>query len=103
MSASPDTAPAREARHLLITGHVQGVGFRWHMVQQATRLGLAGWVRNRRDGSVEAQASGGDEQLAALIAWARNGPTGARVAQVHVERTTDCNELSSGFVQKATE
>jgi len=99
MSASP----AGEARHLRITGNVQGVGYRWNMVQQAARLGLTGWVRNRRDGSVEAEATGGGEQLAALIAWARNGPPGARVGQVHVERIAPCNELGNGFVQRAAE
>ena len=95
--------PEREARHLLITATVQGVGFRWHMVQLANRLGLTGWVRNRRDGSVEAQASGGDEQLAALIAWARNGPPGAQVAQVHVERITQYAAFGESFAQRVTE
>ena len=94
--------PVREARRLLIAGKVQGVGYHWNMLQQATQLGLAGWVRNRRDGSVEAQACGGDEPLAALIAWARKGPPGARVEQVEVERIDDAGEIGTSFVQQAT-
>ena len=94
--------PAREARRIVITGSVQGVGYRWNMVQQAQRLGLTGWVRNRRDGSVEAVACGGDEELAALIAWSRIGPTGAQVKQVHVERPTLHEDLGERFIQLAT-
>lgn len=74
-----------EGRHLVISGRVQGVGFRYTMQAEAQRLGAAGWVRNRRDGSVEAQIHGDAETIAALLLWARNGPPGARVDQVAVE------------------
>lgn len=103
MSAPLNATSGPEVRHLLITGAVQGVGYRWNMVQQARRLELTGWVRNRNDGCVEALACGGDEQLAALIAWSLNGPSGARVQQVHVERVTEHAELGAGFAQRATE
>jgi acylphosphatase len=64
---------------LQITGRVQGVGFRYALQAEAARLGVAGWVRNRRDGSVEALAQGEARAVQALLDWARRGPPGARV------------------------
>jgi acylphosphatase len=61
---------------------VQGVGYRYALQHEAARLGLTGWVRNRRDGSVEAIARGPAELLDALTAWARRGPPAARVTDV---------------------
>lgn len=68
-----------EALHFAISGRVQGVFFRASMVAEAQRLGLTGWVRNRRDGSVEAYACGKPAALDALVAWAEGGPPAARV------------------------
>ena len=76
---------AMEIRHLIITGSVQGVGYRYSMVREAQRLNVTGWVRNRGDGSVEATVAGTAEDVAAMIAWARRGPSGAQVAHVAVE------------------
>jgi len=74
-----------ESRRLIIQGLVQGVAYRYHMCHEAHRLGVCGWVRNRRDGSVEALVSGDAEAVAALIAWARHGPPSAEVTHVAVE------------------
>jgi acylphosphatase len=71
-------------RHLMIRGRVQGVSYRASAQAEAMRLGLRGWVRNRRDGTVEALVTGADANVASFIAWARNGPAGARVEHVEV-------------------
>ena len=79
------------AKHLLISGRVQGVGFRYSMAEEAERLGATGWVRNRRDGTVEAVVDGELGTVEALLAWARRGPPGARVTDVTV------SEIEGGF------
>jgi acylphosphatase len=70
-------------RHVTVRGRVQGVGYR-AFVEHAAR-GLEGWVRNRRDGTVEAVFAGSDEAVAAAIEACRRGPRGARVEAVDVE------------------
>lgn len=70
---------------LVIRGVVQGVGFRYAMTAQARLLGINGWVRNRRDGSVEAMIAGNAAQIAAMLDWSRTGPAGAAVEEVIVE------------------
>jgi len=72
------------AKHLLISGRVQGVGFRYSMAEEAERLGVTGWVRNRRDGTVEAVIDGQDAAVEALLAWARRGPPSAHVSDVTI-------------------
>ena len=77
-----------EIRHLLITGLVQGVGYRYSLSLEAQRLGISGWVRNRSDGSVEAMVAGSAAAVAAIIHWARQGPPNAEVEHVAVELGT---------------
>lgn len=70
------------ARRLVVRGRVQGVGYRYATVGVARDAGLAGWVRNRRDGSVEVFVQGAAAPVAAFVAWCRHGPPHARVAEL---------------------
>ena len=79
------------AKHLKISGRVQDVGFRYAMAEEAERLGVTGWVRNRRDGTVEAVVDGAPDAVAAIISWARRGPPAAQVTDVQF------SEVSGGF------
>ena len=90
----------RTAKRLLITGRVQGVGFRFYLQRKARELGLAGWVRNCRDGSVEAVIQGSAEAVDTMIAWARRGPASAVVAGVQV---TDATGDYAAFETRPTE
>ena len=72
----------RATLRLAIRGRVQGVGFRYAMVNEAESLGVAGWVRNRRDGSVEAVIQGDAAAVESLLRWARRGPPAAVVSGV---------------------
>ena len=78
----PEPAGERVRVHLLVRGRVQGVAFRYYMVDQCRQLGVAGWVRNLADGSVEAEIEGDPKAVESAVAWARQGPPAARVAEV---------------------
>lgn len=82
-----------ERLELLISGRVQGVGFRWHAQEVALRLGLCGWVRNRADGSVQLVAEGERAALEELAVWAQQGP-----ARAHVETCEQVWSASAGAV-----
>ena len=72
------------ARHVVIHGRVQGVGFRMFVEDTAERLGLAGWVRNRRDGTVEAVFAGAEALVTEAIEACRRGPRSAHVTKIDV-------------------
>ena len=79
-----------------IAGRVQGVSFRIWTKRQAERLGLRGWVRNERDGSVSALISGPDEAVASMLDALWQGPRGADVRSV-VPETVDAADAPDGF------
>lgn len=88
-------------RHLRIEGRVQGVYYRASMVDAARRLGIAGWVCNRADGSVEALVQGAPQAVQALVDWAHRGPERAQVQAVHMTAVADAPR-HTGFEQHAT-
>jgi len=87
---------AKARAHLIITGMVQGVMFRYSTQDEAERLGLTGWVRNRRDGTVEAVAEGEKKKAEQLVEWCHHGPPHARVTRVDVDWAEPTHEFE-GF------
>jgi acylphosphatase len=80
---------SRAIIQVVITGRVQGIGYRAWVEYQAVASGLEGWVRNRRDGSVEALFAGNAKVVAEMVALCRHGPPGARVAAVTNESASE--------------
>ena len=88
------------ALHLRIVGRVQGVGFRETTRQQALRIGITGWVRNRSDGTVEAVIAGDEATVSSMLDWCRTGPPSARVE--HLQQSVTSGNFN-GFVILPTE
>lgn len=93
------SGPARVSKLLRIHGRVQGVYFRESMCQKAIELGITGWVRNRRDGTVEAMVQGTAEAVGHMLEWARNGPEMASVTSLEVAEGSGSH---SGFERRST-
>ena len=87
-----------KAVRAVVTGRVQGVGFRWSARRAAERIGVAGWVRNEAGGVVEAHIEGPDERVDAMLAWLARGPDGADVHDVDVQEAKV--EAIEGFAIK---
>lgn len=85
-------------KHVFVTGRVQGVGYRASMIVEARRLNVTGWVRNLRDGRVEAMVHGWPSDVAQILNWARRGPMGAHVTGMEVNESSGSFE---GFEQRA--
>jgi acylphosphatase len=86
------------SERLLVNGRVQGVWYRGWTVEQARALGLDGWVRNRRDGSVEILADGPAEAIAELVRRCHEGPAAARVERIEAEEADEA--VPDGFDQR---
>ena len=91
---------AERTRRLRIHGRVQGVFYRAWTVEAARQLGLKGWVRNRRDGTVEALVRGPEARIEELVAQCRQGPAAASVERIEVEDSG--GEVPEGFEQRPT-
>ena len=82
-------------KRLVIRGIVQGVGYRMSAHREGSRLGLKGWVRNRRDTSVEAIVEGDDATIERFVAWCKKGPPSSRVDSVDVEDDPSTESFAS--------
>jgi len=94
------TPPPERSAHILISGRVQGVGFRAWMRDKARGLGLKGWVRNTRDGRVEAVLCGPQTDVEVMLQACRTGPKWARVD--HIEHRPDLGTVDNDFSVRAT-
>jgi acylphosphatase len=89
--------------HLRIAGRVQGVGYRYSLRAAAQANGISGWVRNRRDGTVEAVVQGSPEAIERILAWAKRGPPAARVTEVNAQPAQgEFDQAYSGFGELPT-
>lgn len=84
-------------KHIVVNGLVQGVGFRYFTVTQARRLGVRGWVRNCRDGSVELEAQGSSDAVQALVEQLAIGPQWSEVSHVAVHDMPIIDETARAF------
>jgi acylphosphatase len=87
-------------RRLIVHGRVQGVGFRWAIARAAESRGVAGWVANRADGTVEAVLEGEPEAVDSVVRLSEQGPRGASVQQVEVAEEEPEPEALRGFVTR---
>lgn len=86
--------------HVIVRGAVQGVGYRYTMRMIAREAGASGWVRNRRDGTVEAEVEGTDAQVDEVLAWMADGPPGSQVDSATVTDAAPTGE--HGFEVRPT-
>lgn len=88
--------------HVRVHGVVQGVGFRWFTRDAAVEHGVTGWVRNRVDGTVEAELHGAPATVQAVLAAMRTGPPHARVDELRIEPRADAEHPPLGFDLRPT-
>lgn len=86
--------------HVVVSGEVQGVGYRYTMRMVAGDAGVSGWVRNRHDGTVEAEVQGRPDQLDAVLSWMAEGPPGSHVTDATVTEMPTASD--EGFEVRST-
>lgn len=101
MSATHKSETSPLARRFVVRGRVQGVGFRWFVEREAHMLGIAGWVRNNPDSTVEVLAQGTRDQLVGLRSKLREGPRAARVDAVDESEAEAVSGLTSFRIEGA--
>src|SRR6266850_4026339 len=101
MAVMTSSQPTTQARRFLVRGRVHGVGFRWFVEREAHTLGIAGWVRNRADGTVEVLAMGTRDQLSGLRTRLREGPRAARVDDVEESEAEPVKGLNAFRIEGA--
>src|SRR6266850_2253654 len=101
MAVMTSSEKTTQARRFLVRGRVQGVGFRWFVEREAHTLGIAGWVRNRADGTVEVLAMGTHDQLSGLRSRLREGPRAARVDDVEEAEAEPVKGLNAFRIEGA--
>lgn len=98
-----DATPATSA-HVVVTGKVQGVGYRWFVRRHAEALGLSGWARNRREGSVELEVCGPRPAIERLLEELREGPPASDVRELRVNwMPLPTHGAPAGFAIRPTE
>lgn len=88
--------------HVVVSGNVQGVGYRYTARLQADRLGVTGWIRNRRDGTVEAEVEGSLAAVDDMLAWMAEGPPGSTVSDARVTDVTVAQTAGSDATGRRT-
>ena len=78
---------------VVVTGRVQGVGFRYSTEREARRLGISGWVRNRIDGNVEVWAQGADDAVTLFVTYLETGPRAARVNSIEISEVEPDHQI----------
>lgn len=97
--SSPKTSVEILARRVLVSGKVQGVGYRYALAEQARNAHIQGWCRNLPDGRVEAWLQGSREAMSNLLEWLYQGPPEAEVAHVHIEEQALLEPLLGESIQ----
>jgi acylphosphatase len=91
--------PAETTAHIFIYGHVQGVSFRANLWREAKKHMLMGWVRNLKDGSVEAVLQGDQDKVNEAVKWCHTGPAAAKVEKVEVSYESGREKLTQFFIR----
>ncbi len=86
---------SKKRYQVIVSGIVQGVGFRYSALKKANELGVTGWIKNRIDGKVETIIEGDEERISQMVSWIKKGPIQSKVTEVEVNELTYKGEFNS--------